>query len=222
MSSLAGVESQFICSDKQLDFSCTRIVKASAIKSSINWIRMARELLFDPFVDMKDFHQHGEIFDPHKLPLMSSVWPSVTIACVYLLILRLGPRWEHSTIDCVLMTAPFYLQIDEKSPGFPAANLPRNLQHLSSACVSLFPRQRFPYRLSVELFVDLPHARLQQPQPREAAVLQLSHERRRANRNDMLRPAEEVQADVVPPHLSPRIDLHFHIFRRDNSGKWVA
>jgi hypothetical protein len=52
---------------------------------------MARELLFDPFDGLKDFYQHAANFDPHKLPLMSSVWPTVTIASVYLLILRLGP-----------------------------------------------------------------------------------------------------------------------------------
>lgn len=52
---------------------------------------MARELLFDPFGGMDDFDQQAATFDPHKLPLMSSVWPTVTIASVYLLMLRLGP-----------------------------------------------------------------------------------------------------------------------------------
>lgn len=52
---------------------------------------MARELLFDPFVDMADFRQPAATFDPHKLPLMSSIWPTVAIACFYLLLLRLGP-----------------------------------------------------------------------------------------------------------------------------------
>jgi len=57
------------------------------------YLEMARELLFDPFTDMKDFHQYDEQFDPHKLPLMSSVWPSVVIGCLYLLVLRLGPSF---------------------------------------------------------------------------------------------------------------------------------
>jgi len=53
---------------------------------------MARELLLDLFSDMKDFHlQNDEQFDPHKLPLLSSIWPSVVIASFYLLLLRLGP-----------------------------------------------------------------------------------------------------------------------------------
>lgn len=53
---------------------------------------MARELLFDPFNAMIDFNQpDGAKFDPHKLPMMSSVWPTVSIALVYLLLLRLGP-----------------------------------------------------------------------------------------------------------------------------------
>lgn len=54
---------------------------------------MARELLFDPFVDIKDFYQPAANFNPHKLPLMSSVWPTAVIACCYLLILRIGPRF---------------------------------------------------------------------------------------------------------------------------------
>lgn len=53
---------------------------------------MSRELLFDPFIGMKDFNQPDN-FDPHQLPLMSSVWPSVLIAGAYLLLLRVGPGW---------------------------------------------------------------------------------------------------------------------------------
>lgn len=49
-------------------------------------------LMFDPFVVIKNFDQPPANFDPHKLPLMSSVWPTVVIAVCYLLILRWGPR----------------------------------------------------------------------------------------------------------------------------------
>lgn len=53
---------------------------------------MARELWFDPFVTMSDFNQPNNVkFDPHKLPMMSSVWPTVSIALIYLFLLRLGP-----------------------------------------------------------------------------------------------------------------------------------
>lgn len=53
---------------------------------------MAVELMFDPFVLMKEFNQPDGKFDPYKLPLMSSYWPTVAIVMFYLLVLRISPR----------------------------------------------------------------------------------------------------------------------------------
>lgn len=53
---------------------------------------MAVELMFDPFVLMKEFNQSDAKFDPYKLPLMSSYWPSVSIVLIYLFVLRMSPR----------------------------------------------------------------------------------------------------------------------------------
>ncbi|CRK98252.1 CLUMA_CG011614, isoform A [Clunio marinus] len=39
---------------------------------------------------MKDFHQVSGNFDPHKLPFMSSIYPTIVIICLYFLSLRLG------------------------------------------------------------------------------------------------------------------------------------
>lgn len=53
---------------------------------------MAVELMFDPFVLMKEFNQTDAKFDPYKLPLMSSLWPSAGIVLIYLFVLRMSPR----------------------------------------------------------------------------------------------------------------------------------
>lgn len=53
---------------------------------------MAKELFPDPFVFFKSFKQDGEVFDPHQLPFMSSLWPTLILSCLYLIALRVTER----------------------------------------------------------------------------------------------------------------------------------
>ncbi|CAG9804551.1 unnamed protein product [Chironomus riparius] len=53
---------------------------------------MTRNLLFDPLICVKSFDQDLEKFDPHQLPFMSSIWPTLIISCIYLISLRVSER----------------------------------------------------------------------------------------------------------------------------------
>lgn len=169
---------------------------------------------------MDEFYQPSQTFDPHKLPLMSSVWPTVGISCVYLFILKIGPKWVNNR-DLSKISFVLSSQIDEAPTPISTPNVPRHLQHFSSSLVPLFPRQRFPYRLRVEISLAVPYAGIRESSSCEASLLHISSQGHRANRNGLLRVEEKVTANVVPPHLSPRIDLHLYLFRRDESWKWV-
>lgn len=185
---------------------------------------MARELFLDPFVGMKDFYQSTESFDPHKLPLMSSVWPTFSIACIYLVILRMSPKWvlKLRYLQLINITEISPSQINEASTAISTTNISRHLQYFSSSLVSLLPRQHLSYGIRVEISLAVSHARIWEPRSREATLLLLYSQGHRANRNGLLRVEEEVPANVVPSYLSPRIDFHLHLFRRDTSWKWVT
>lgn len=181
---------------------------------------MAEKLLFDPFVDMKDFHQHPANFNPHQLPLMSSIWPSVLIASIYLLMLRLGPGWVNfgRLIDA---STDFVFQFDEASPTVQFENIPGSLQHFSSVLVSLLSGECFSHWISMGLSMDLLHDRLWEHESCEASLLLVHSQRDRVNRDDLLRSEEKVSTNVFPPHLSPRVDLFVCIFRSNARWKWV-
>jgi hypothetical protein len=51
-------------------------------------------LIFDPFENMKEFDKHGVEFNPHNLPFMATIWPTLIICSLYLLALRICKRLE--------------------------------------------------------------------------------------------------------------------------------
>jgi hypothetical protein len=111
------------------------------------------------------------------------------------------------------------LQFDEVSTAVSAADIFGCLQRVSSALVHLFPRQCISNWLRVGLSVAMSHVWIYQPKPCQTFILFLSTQGRRAHRNDMLRVEEEVQSNVIPSHLSSRIDSHLCLFWRYARGK---
>jgi hypothetical protein len=56
---------------------------------------MAKDLLiFDPFESIAEFKKRGVEFNPHNLPFMATIWPTLIISSLYLLSLRICERLE--------------------------------------------------------------------------------------------------------------------------------